>query len=45
MTYEYYIRELSRPFEIQEVKEAIFSMHLDKAPGLDGMNQAFFQTY
>ena len=36
---------LLRSFQIQEVEEAIFSMHPDKAPGPDGMNPAFFQTY
>ena len=36
---------LLRPFEALEVKDAIFSMHPDKAPGPDGMNPAFFQAY
>lgn len=28
-----------------EVREAVFSMHPDKSPGLDGLNPAFFQTF
>lgn len=36
-------RELMWPFESEEVKEAIFSMHPDKSPGEDGLNPAFFQ--
>lgn len=28
----------------EEVKHAIFAMHPDKAPGLDGLNPAFFQV-
>lgn len=29
----------------EEVKEAIFSMHPDKAPGPDGLNPGFFQVF
>ncbi|WOH11566.1 hypothetical protein DCAR_0831055 [Daucus carota subsp. sativus] len=29
----------------EEVKEAVFSMHAEKAPGYDGLNPAFYQTY
>jgi len=29
---------LTAPFQIQEFKEAMFSMHLDKCPGPDGFN-------
>lgn len=29
----------------EEVKDAAFSMHPDKAPGPDGLNPGFFQTY
>ncbi|XP_031090853.1 uncharacterized protein LOC115995843 [Ipomoea triloba] len=36
---------LLRPFEMSEVKEALFSMFPDKAPGLDGMNPGFYQHY
>ena len=37
-------KNLFRPFETHEVKDG-FSMHLDKSPGPNGMNPAFFQTY
>ena len=40
-----HIRYLLRPYEAQEVKGSIFSMHPDKSPGLDGLNLAFFQAY
>ncbi|XP_031116501.1 uncharacterized protein LOC116020159 [Ipomoea triloba] len=36
---------LLRPFEISEVKETLFSMFPDKAPGPDGMNPGFYQHY
>lgn len=29
----------------EEVKDATFSMHPDKSPGLDGLNPAFFQSF
>lgn len=35
--------ELIRPFSGDEVKEALFSMHPDKALGEDGLNPGFFQ--
>ena len=38
-------RYLLNPFEEEEVKTAPFSMHPDKAPGPDGVNLGFFQTY
>ena len=31
--------------EDRKVKDAIFSMHLDKSPGPDGMNPCFYQEY
>ncbi|PPS13781.1 hypothetical protein GOBAR_AA06795 [Gossypium barbadense] len=34
---------LVAPFTEGEFKSAVTKMHLDKAPGLDGMNPAFFQ--
>ena len=37
--------ELLRPFEANEVREAIFDMHSNKSPGPDGMNPGFFQEY
>lgn len=30
---------------MEEVKEAVFSMHPDKSPGPDGLNPAFFQSF
>ena len=38
-------RYLLRPFDAQEVKDAISSMHTNKSPGSDGMNPAFLQAY
>lgn len=29
----------------EEVKAAVFSMHPEKAPGIDGLNPMFFQTF
>lgn len=37
--------QLLVPFTELDVKEPLFSMHSDKAPGLDGMNPAFFQKH
>lgn len=34
--------ELLKPIVDEEVKEAVFHMHPDKASGPDGMNPAFF---
>ena len=36
---------LTKPFEVHEIKEAIFSMHPDKALGPDEMNPCFFQQF
>lgn len=36
---------LVMPITDLEVKEAIFAMHPDKAPGIDGLNPSFFQVY
>ncbi|XP_019185254.1 PREDICTED: uncharacterized protein LOC109180221 [Ipomoea nil] len=36
---------LDRPFETNEVKEALFSMYPDKAPGPDGLNPGFYQQF
>ncbi|XP_019176340.1 PREDICTED: uncharacterized protein LOC109171740 [Ipomoea nil] len=36
---------LIRPFEVDEVKSALFSMFPDKAPGPDGMNLGFYQNF
>lgn len=33
------------PFVEADVKDLLFSMHPDKAPGLDGLNPAFFQKH
>ncbi|XP_019173839.1 PREDICTED: uncharacterized protein LOC109169413 [Ipomoea nil] len=36
---------LIRPFTMDEVKAALFSMYPDKAPGPDGMNPGFYQHF
>ncbi|XP_055809510.1 uncharacterized protein LOC129879800 [Solanum dulcamara] len=36
---------LNQLFTIDEVKEAVFSMHPDKAPGPDGLNPCFYQSF
>ncbi|XP_020251079.1 uncharacterized protein LOC109828510, partial [Asparagus officinalis] len=38
------IRDLSKPVSIEEIKEAIFSMSDNKAPGPDGYSASFFKT-
>lgn len=38
-------RCLGVPITSEEVKIAIFSMHPEKSPGVDGLNPTFFQTY
>lgn len=37
--------ELMQEVTNAEVKEPVFSMHPDKACGLDGLNPAFFQVF
>lgn len=37
--------ELQAPVTLQEVKDAVFSMHPDKSPGPDGFNPGFFQSF
>uniref|UniRef100_A0A803PW48 Reverse transcriptase domain-containing protein n=1 Tax=Cannabis sativa TaxID=3483 RepID=A0A803PW48_CANSA len=37
------IEELLRPIEADEVRKALFQMHLDKSPGPDGMTPGFYQ--
>ncbi|XP_074378628.1 uncharacterized protein LOC141720172 [Apium graveolens] len=36
---------LMLPINDEEVRTAVFAMHPDKAPGLDGLNPSFFQAY
>ncbi|XP_019199913.1 PREDICTED: uncharacterized protein LOC109193526 [Ipomoea nil] len=36
---------LLRPFNLEEVKDALFAMYPDKAPGPDGMNPGFYQHF
>lgn len=38
-------QQLVQPISNDEVKDAVFSMHAEKAPGFDGLNPAFFQVY
>ena len=38
-------RKLIRPIYETEIKEAVFSMHPNKAPGPDGMSPFFFQRF
>jgi len=37
--------ELLKPITKEELRLALFQMHLDKSPGLDGFNVAFFQRF
>jgi hypothetical protein len=36
---------LTKDFVIEEFKEALFSMHSDKAPGPDGLNPGFYKRF
>ncbi|GAU29295.1 hypothetical protein TSUD_226660 [Trifolium subterraneum] len=36
---------LTKDFVLEEFKEALFSMHSDKAPGPDGLNPAFYKRF
>ena len=36
---------LIAPVTEEEVKEALFSMHPDKSPGIDGISLAFYQHF
>lgn len=37
--------DLTKDFTVEELKEALFQMHLTKAPRPDGMPPLFFQKY
>ncbi|WKA07960.1 hypothetical protein VitviT2T_025728 [Vitis vinifera] len=36
---------LTRPFAVEEVKDALFTMHSDKSPGDDGFSPGFYQRH
>lgn len=36
---------LTRPVADEEVEAAVFAMHSDKSPGIDGFNPGFYQAY
>jgi hypothetical protein len=38
-------QHLTREFTLEEFKDALFSMHSDKAPGPDGLNPAFYKRF
>ncbi|XP_074324121.1 uncharacterized protein LOC141661039 [Apium graveolens] len=37
--------EMLRPVDDEEVRQALFHMHLEKSPGPDGMSPAFYQKF
>lgn len=37
--------ELVKPVESEEVKHALFQMHPDKSPGLDGFSPGFYPSH
>ncbi|XP_043816076.1 uncharacterized protein LOC122724611 [Manihot esculenta] len=37
--------DLCAPFSNEEFRDALFQMHLDKAPGPDGLNPTFYQRF
>ena len=39
------IQKIQRPVSFEELKEVIFGLHPDKAPGLDGFTMRFFQRF
>lgn len=36
---------LEQPFRLEEIKEAVFNLGGDKAPGPDGFPMQFFKTF
>lgn len=36
---------ITRPFQLEEFREALFQVHPDKLPGPDGFNPAFYQKF
>lgn len=37
--------QIMGPVTMEEVKSAVFSMHPEKSPGIDGLNPGFYQAY
>lgn len=37
--------QLLAPIPSEEIKNVVFSMHADKAPGYDGLNPCFYQEF
>ncbi|KAL8093925.1 hypothetical protein AgCh_035705 [Apium graveolens] len=35
--------QIMKPVTMEEVKDAVFSTHLEKSPGIDGLNPGFYQ--
>jgi hypothetical protein len=37
--------ELSKPFDLEEIKEVVFELKDNKAIGVDGLPAGFYQTF
>lgn len=36
---------LMGPFNLEDIRDAVFSMHPDKSPGVDGFNLGFYRHF